>query len=86
EFEALANRMQTSKKDDLSQFRNDIKQYLEVEIASRYYYEKGKIEQGLKNDPEVKVAIDVLNGAGKVQAILTTVDKPVKPFNPRKRF
>lgn len=86
EYDALVNRIQTNKKDDLTQYRSEIKQYLEVEIASRYYYEKGKIEQSLKNDPEVKVAIAVLDSDGKIQTILSTVDKPVKPFNPRKRF
>jgi len=33
---------------------------LKVEIASRYYYQKGKIIASLQNDPELKKAIEVI--------------------------
>ena len=34
---------------------------IEKEIASRYFYEKGKIEIGLRNDIEIKQAVSLLN-------------------------
>lgn len=87
EFDLLAAKMQEDKKDDLSKFKDEIKQYLEEEIASRYYYQTGRIEQGLKKDSEVKTALDVLSSSdGRYKNILTTIEKPVKPFNLKKRF
>lgn len=86
EYEALVNKMQADKKDDLTKFKPEIKQFLEEEITSRYYYQNGRIEQSIKNDQEIKSAVELLSGEGKYKSILTTIEKPTKPFNPRKRF
>lgn len=86
EYEALVNKIKTDKKDDLTKFRTEIKQYLEEEIASRYYYQNGRIEQSIKNDPDIKSAAELLANESKFKSILTTIEKPTKPFNPRKRF
>ncbi len=86
EYEALVAKMQADKKDDLTKFKSEIKQFLEEEIVSRYYYQNGRIEQSLKNDSEIKLAMDLLLDEAKVKSILTTIDKPSKPFNPAKRF
>jgi carboxyl-terminal processing protease len=86
EFDALVNKMQADKKDDLTKFKTEIKEFLEEEIVSRYYYQNGRIELGLKADPEVKVALEVVNDETKMKNILTTIEKPTKPFNPAKRF
>ncbi len=43
---------------------------IEKEIAGRYYYQRGKVQIGLRNDPEVKEAVSVLNDASRYQGIL----------------
>ena len=43
---------------------------IEKEIAGRYYYQRGKVQIGLRNDPEVKEAVSVLNDTGRYQSIL----------------
>lgn len=86
EYNNLITKIQENKKDDLLHFKPEIKQFLEEEIASRYYYQNGRIEQGLKNDKDVKVAIELLSNDKKMKSLLTTIEKPTKPFNPRKRF
>ena len=48
------------KQQDISSARQEIKELLEAEIASRYYYERGRIESGFKSDPILKRA-EVLN-------------------------
>lgn len=86
EYDALAAKIHTDKKDDLIKFKDEIKQFLEEEIASRYYYQNGRIEQSIKNDKEIKLAVDLLSDGNKYKNILTTIEKPTKPFNPRKKF
>ena len=86
EYETLVNKVKTDKKDDLVKFRTEIKQFLEEEIVSRYYYQVGRIEQIVKADTDIKTAIEVLSTDGKFKSVLTTIEKPTKPFNPRKRF
>ncbi len=78
--------MATNKKDDLVRFKPEIKQFIEEELASRFEFQKGRIETALKYDREVLEAKKLLVDKQKITSILTTIDKPTKPFNPNKRF
>ena len=80
EFEALKNKMMHNKKDDLVKFKPEIKDLLETEIATRYYFQKGKQEAILKDDAATKEAVAVLNDQVKYKSILTTIVKADKPF------
>lgn len=86
EYEALLNKMVTNKKDDLVRFKAEIKQFIEEEIASRFEFQKGRIETALRYDKEVLEAKKLLVNKQKINSILTTIEKPTKPFNPNKRF
>jgi carboxyl-terminal processing protease len=86
EYEALLNKMASNKKDDLERFKPEIKQFIEEEIASRFEFQKGRIETALKYDLEVEEAKKLLADKQKVTSILTAIEKPTKPFNPNKRF
>ncbi len=86
EYEALVAKMKADKKDDLTKFGPEVKQYLEEEIASRYYYQTGRIEQSMKNDPDIKTTMDIFANDAKLKTIITSIEKPTKPFNPNKRF
>jgi carboxyl-terminal processing protease len=86
EYENLGAKITADKKDDLLKNKEEIKQFIEEEIASRYYFQMGRLGQGVKADKDIKVAVDVLNNEEKLKRVLTTIDKPTKPFNPRKRF
>jgi carboxyl-terminal processing protease len=78
--------MYANKKDDLTRFKPEIKQYIEEEIASRLLFQKGRIEVGLKYDLDVAEAKQLLTDSQKIKSILTQIEKPNKPFNPNKRF
>ena len=78
--------MQANKKDDLMRFKPEIKQFIEEEIASRFTFQKGRIETALKYDLDVTEAKKLLVDKQKMTSILTTIEKPTKPFNPNKRF
>ena len=86
EYDALLNKMIANKKDDLVRFKPEIKQFIEEELASRFEFQKGRIETSLKYDLEVMEAKKLLLDKQKVASILTTIEKPTKPFNPNKRF
>jgi carboxyl-terminal processing protease len=86
EYDALINKMVSNKKDDLAKYKSQIKRYLEEEIISRYYFQKGRIEFSLKNDDELKEGVRLLSDQNKVKIILTTIEKPTKPFNTKKKF
>ena len=56
---------------DLSVFKPEIKELLEDEIVSRYFYEEGAIAWTIKNDEQVNKAIEVLNNKEKYSSILS---------------
>jgi carboxyl-terminal processing protease len=86
EYEALLVKMAGDKQDDLMRFKPEIKQFIEEEVASRFTFQTGRVELGLRYDVEVVEAKKVLGDKQKMTAILTTIEKPTKPFNPNKRF
>ncbi len=63
------------KQNDLSKHRNEIEELLNVEIVTRYYYQKGKIKAALKNDPELKKAIEILLDQKLYKSLLTADSK-----------
>ncbi len=67
-LEAEAKRM---KGDDLMRYKKQIKQYLEQEIAGRYYYESGRIRQNLVGDPVVEEAISTMKNKQAYNKILS---------------
>lgn len=86
EYESLLNKMISNKKDDLVKHKDQIKKYLEEEIAARYYFQKGRIEISLKNDDDLKEGLRLLSDQNKIKIILTSSEKPTKPFNTKKKF
>ncbi|MDF1673498.1 MAG: S41 family peptidase [Vicingaceae bacterium] len=70
EYEALQAKLNHNKKGDLTTFKDEIKQILENEIVSRYYYQEGQAELSLKYDPVIEEAIKVLGDSAKYQSIL----------------
>ena len=70
EFDALRAKVYHSKKNDLNQFRNEIKEILENEIVSRYYFEHGRFEQSFQYDKELKEAMRVIAEKDTLTAIL----------------
>jgi carboxyl-terminal processing protease len=86
EYEALLSKMTSNKKDDLVRFKPEIKQFIEEEIASRFEFQKGRIETALRFDLDIEAAKKLLADKQKITSILTAIEKPTKPFNSNKRF
>jgi carboxyl-terminal processing protease len=85
DLEALKSKISHNKKEDLVKYKPEIKQFLEEEIASRYYFQNGRLEASLKDDKELSEAIAVLHDADRYKKILTTIAKAEKPlYTPEK--
>jgi len=70
EFDALKAKLAISKKNDLTQHQAEIKQILESELITRYYYEKGRIEDSFKYDKELNAAAQVIQNKPELASIL----------------
>lgn len=70
EFEALKAKLSPDKAEDLERYKDELEELLENEIASRYYFQKGRIEVSMKRDPYIQEALKVLHDNEKYNAIL----------------
>ncbi len=75
EYEALKAKLSHNKTEDLETFKEEIKDLMKSEIVSRYYYQKGRVESLLDNDPDIKEALSVLADKARYTALLAA---PVK--------
>lgn len=70
ELEAMRRKVSTNKSNDLLRFKSEIKDFLEQEIVSRYYFEKGRTEASFDDDPNILAAVAVLNDPARYTALL----------------
>jgi carboxyl-terminal processing protease len=70
QLDQIKTQLAEGRKNDLINFKDEIKPLLEEEIVSRYYFEKGIVEARFKNDNEVKKASDVLRNQSEYKKIL----------------
>ncbi|MGB0887341.1 MAG: S41 family peptidase [Vicingaceae bacterium] len=75
EYEALKNKLNHNKKDDLYKFKKEIIKILESEIVSRYYYQTGQIQVSLKHDKTLNEAIKTLKNKELYDSILAGTNK-----------
>lgn len=70
DLEAMRKTLMHDKENDLIKEKAQLKSLLEEEIVARYYLGTGRIESSLKDDKELKKAIEVLNDEQRVKTIL----------------
>ena len=54
----LESEILSEKGDDLMKFKSEIKRILQMEIVSRYKYEKGRIASSLTEDKDIATALE----------------------------
>jgi carboxyl-terminal processing protease len=54
----------------IQEYKAEIINIIEKEIAGRYYYQRGQVQMGLRNDKEVQEAISVLNDPARYAKLL----------------
>ena len=72
EINILKAKMDSSKNNDILKFKKEISQILEGEIISRYTLQRGRLENSLKYDQDVKEAISLIQDSEKYNNILNT--------------
>lgn len=82
EYDLLVKQMANDKKEDLNKYKKQIEELLKMEIISRYYYQKGKIEAALQDDPQLNDAISLLHDKDRYLAILSGAITQPKPEIP----
>ncbi|MBK7409474.1 MAG: S41 family peptidase [Saprospirales bacterium] len=67
---SLQSQLATIKKAELEKNKDVLIDLIEKDIASRFYFQNGKIQIGLRNDQEIEDAVKVLGDTGKYQKLL----------------
>ncbi len=70
EYDALLQKVTPSKERDLEKFKPEIKEIIENEIVSRYYFQKGRAVDSFRNDEYVKTSIELLKKVNEYNTIL----------------
>jgi carboxyl-terminal processing protease len=70
ELKAIEGKIKSDKKNDLLKHKDEIVSEIERQIVARYYFEKGQIKIGLRNDSEIQEAIKLLDDNGRYKSIL----------------
>lgn len=69
-FNELKKNLAHDKIKDLETFKKEIKELLREEIITRYYYEAGRVQASIQNDPQIEKALSVLKDSVKYRSIL----------------
>lgn len=72
-YEELNNKVIHNKDEDLKTFRKEIEFLLKNELVSRYFYQKGRIENNLSFDSELDSAISIIYDKARYQSLLKPV-------------
>jgi carboxyl-terminal processing protease len=56
---------------ELDRFAKEIKPLLAEEIVKRYYFERGAVQETLKDDADLKKALEILQQPEEYKKVLT---------------
>lgn len=70
QVESLKAQISHNKEKDLITFKDEIKEYLEEEIVSRFYLQKGVVEASFDDDEDVTAAIKLFNNPVEYNKLL----------------
>ena len=70
EFAALAKKLEHNLERDFDNFKDDIKELVEMEIVKRYYFQRGIVESGLRDDVDFDKAVEILHNPEEYNRIL----------------
>lgn len=76
DYEAVKKLLMHDKVTDLQLNKQEVKEMLENEIVSRYYYQNGRIETSFDTDPEVQAALKALRDPAVYRSMFNREYKP----------
>ena len=69
-LDTLVVDIKEEKTKDIDRHREEIEEFLKLEIIARYYYQEGRLIVRLQNDPDIDMANEILSNSEKYKAIL----------------
>lgn len=69
-LEAIRQSISKTKEDELFIFKDEISMLLKNEIVGRYYKQRGRIISALRDDPEIREAVNVFSDSNRYRLIL----------------
>ncbi len=79
QFDKLQDMLAHDKQKDLRTFSDEIKLLLKEEIISRFYYTAGKLQATIKEDKQVKEAVNILKNNENYKNTLTVTSTEITP-------
>jgi len=70
EYDNLKAKLLATKNNDLQLHKDEIKQVLENEISSRYYYQRGRYETNFKYDRDIAQAVKTMQDKMQLDSIV----------------
>lgn len=70
EYETILSKLSSNKETNFDKSKDEIKNILENEIVSRYYYQNGRIINGFTSDKSIAKSIEILQNSGLYNTIL----------------
>ena len=70
EFAALEKKLEHNLERDFDNFKSDIKKLIEMEIVKRYYFQRGTVENGLRDDVDFDKAVEILHNPTEYNQML----------------
>tara|TARA_Y100000766_G_scaffold64651_1_gene54072 strand:+ start:2257 stop:3918 length:1662 start_codon:yes stop_codon:yes gene_type:complete len=70
ELDSIELKLNVQKKDQIYQQKKQIKKLLEAEIATRYYLQRGRIQNSLSDDRDIEEAIKLLSEQERYDSLL----------------
>ncbi|RHU24205.1 S41 family peptidase [Parabacteroides sp. TM07-1AC] len=78
-FKELENRLTPDLERDFNHYKDQIKKLMASEIVKRYYYQKGELQESLKEDEVLEKAIEVLGDQELYNKTLSTPEEGTVP-------
>ena len=70
QLETITAKIEESRKNELTLYKDQIKMLLEEDIVARYHLEKGTVENGFRNDEGVLKATELLHNPAQYKKVL----------------
>lgn len=70
QLDQVNTRLKESKKNELVQFKDQIRRMIEEEIVSRHHLDRGRIQSAFKYDEDVEKAIEILHNEAEYRKVL----------------
>ena len=70
QLDAITRKLDENKKNELVQYKDQIKRTLEEEIVARHHLDRGRIQSAFKHDEEVKRAVALLHDQSQYKKVL----------------